>query len=563
MLDIGIFRKIPLINNITRTDGTKSSNKAQITNISVSENYTTYTESGYKVIKIGNSEQTLTGKHSYTIKYRYNIGKDPLKNADELYYNLIGNEWDTTIKKLSFTIKMPKTFDKTLLGFSSGSKGSTNSSNIYYSVDGNIINGSINSSLSTGEGGTIRLTLPEGYFVKTGWKIDIYSIIIIAISMCFILVALLLWLEYGKDDKVIETVEFYPPEGFNSAEIGYIYKGSVDNASIISLLIYLANKGYLKIEQIEDQGLFKKTKGFRFIKLKEYDGNNENEQMFLEGLFSYGRTSVTATLLYDEFYKTLNKIKSNMNSKENKEQIFDYKASMSRKIVTVLAILMFCIITIKPVLEYTEFTSLIFAILFPVIGFSVLFGMLFGNTSISVKIFGVIWGLGFGGMPWATIVLPALLNNETYLSSYFIGIICIMILCIFIKIMPKRTKYGNELLGKVKGFRRFLQTAEKSQLESLVEQNPEYFYNILPYTYALDVSKVWMEQFETIALKAPDWYDSRDDFNMNNFSIFMTTTMAAATTAMSSSPSDSSSGGGSSGGGSSGGGSGGGGGGSW
>ena len=563
MLDIGIFRKIPLINNITRTDGTKSSNKAQITNISVSENYTTYTESGYKVIKIGNSEQTLTGKHSYTIKYRYNIGKDPLKNADELYYNLIGNEWDTTIKKLSFTIKMPKTFDKTLLGFSSGSKGSTNSSNIYYSVDGNIINGSINSPLRAGEGVTIRLTLPEGYFVKAGWKIDIYSIIIIAISTCFILVALLLWLEYGKDDKVIETVEFYPPEGFNSAEIGYIYKGSVDNASIISLLIYLANKGYLKIEQIEDQGLFKKTKGFRFIKLKEYDGNNENEQMFLEGLFSYGRTSVTATLLYDEFYKTLNKIKSNMNSKENKEQIFDYKASMSRKIVTVLAILMFCIITIKPVLEYTEFTSLIFAILFPVIGFSVLFGMLFGNTSISVKIFGVIWGLGFGGMPWATIVLPALLNNETYLSSYFIGIICIMILCIFIKIMPKRTKYGNELLGKVKGFRRFLQTAEKSQLESLVEQNPEYFYNILPYTYALDVSKVWMEQFETIALKAPDWYDSRDDFNMNNFSTFMTTTMAAATTAMSSSPSDSSSGGGSSGGGSSGGGSGGGGGGSW
>ena len=563
MLDIGIFRKIPLTNNITRTDGTKSSNKAKITNISVSENYTTYTESGYKVIKIGNSEQTLTGKHSYTIKYRYNIGKDPLKNADELYYNLIGNEWDTTIKKLSFTIKMPKTFDKTLLGFSSGSKGSTNSSNISYNVDGNIISGSINNSLKAGEGVTIRLTLSEGYFVKTGWKIDIYSIIIIAISICFIFIALLLWGKYGKDDKVIETIEFYPPEGFNSAEIGYIYKGNVDNASIISLLIYLANKGYLKIEQIEDQGLFKKTKGFRFIKLKEYDGNNENEQMFLEGLFSYGRTSITATLLYAEFYKTLDKIKSNMNSKENKEQIFDYKASMSRKIVIVLAILMFCIITIKPVLEYTEFTSLIFAILFPVIGFSVLFGMLFGNTSISVKIFGVIWGLGFGGMPWATIVLPALLNNETYLSSYFIGIICIMILCIFIKIMPKRTKYGNELLGKVKGFRRFLQTAEKSQLESLVEQNPEYFYNILPYTYALDVSKVWMEQFETIVLKAPDWYDSRDDFNMNNFSTFMTTTMAAATTAMSSSPSDSSSGGGSSGGGSSGGGSGGGGGGSW
>lgn len=70
-----------------------------------------------------------------------------------------------------------------------------------------------------------------------------------------------------------------------------------------------------------------------------------------------------------------------------------------------------------------------------------------------------------------------------------------------------------------------------------------------------------MKQFETIALKAPDWYDLEGDFNMNEFSLFMNTTMAVATTAMSSSPTSSD--GGSSGGGSSGGGSGGGGGGSW
>ena len=561
MLDIGIFRKIPITNNITRTDGTKSSNKAQITNISVSESYTTYIENGYKVIKIGSSGQTLTGKHSYTIKYTYNIGKDSLKDVDELYYNLIGNEWDTTIKKLSFTIKMPKTFDQTLLGFSSGRKGSTSSSNISFNVDGNTINGSTNKSLNVGEGVTIRLTLPEGYFINAGFKMDMFSIIIIVISICVSLIAILLWMKYGKGDKVVETIEFYPPEGFNSAEIGYIYKEGANNTSIISLLVYLANKGYLKIEQIEEEGVFRKIKSLKFDKLKDYDGNNENERAFLDGLFLDGRDSVTSSLLYDKFYKTVDKIKSNMNTKENKEQMFDSKSIICEKILIVLAIFMFCIITIKPVLEYTELTNLIFAILFPLIGFSVLFGMLFGNTSISIKIFGVIWGLGFGGIPWTAIVLPALLNNDTYLFSYFIGIICIMNLCIFIKIMPKRTKYGNELFGKVKGFKRFLETAEKPQLEGLVEQNPEYFYNILPYTYALGVSQIWMKQFETIALKAPDWYDFEGDFNMNEFSLFMNTTMAAATTAMSSSPTSSD--GGSSGGGSSGGGSGGGGGGSW
>ena len=66
--------------------------------------------------------------------------------------------------------------------------------------------------------------------------------------------------------------------------------------------------------------------------------------------------------------------------------------------------------------------------------------------------------------------------------------------------MPKRTKYGNELFGKVKGFKRFLETAEKPQLEGLVEQNPEYFYNILPYAYVLDVSKKWIDKFENIPM---------------------------------------------------------------
>ena len=137
-----------------------------------------------------------------------------------------------------------------------------------------------------------------------------------------------------------------------------------------------------------------------------------------------------------------------------------------------------------------------------------------------------------------------------------------MVICL--KYLPKRTQYGNEILGKLRGFKNFLETAEKDKLESLVMQNPNYFYDILPYTYVLDVSDTWIKKFETISLQAPSWYDSPDTFNTTSFEKFMNTTMVSAQSAMSSSPSsDSSSGGESSGGGSSGGGSGGGGGGSW
>ena len=134
-----------------------------------------------------------------------------------------------------------------------------------------------------------------------------------------------------------------------------------------------------------------------------------------------------------------------------------------------------------------------------------------------------------------------------------------MVVCL--TYLPKRTPYGNEMLGKLRGFKNFLETAEKEKLEALVKQDPTYFYNILPYTYVLDVSDTWIKRFETIAMQAPSWYEGTDDFEVVSFWAAIHSTMASAQRVMSSSPSSSS--GGSSGGGSSGGGSGGGGGSSW
>ena len=64
-----------------------------------------------------------------------------------------------------------------------------------------------------------------------------------------------------------------------------MYKGYANRKDVISLLVYLANQGYIKIVETESNGLFKKNKGFKIIKLKEYDGKIENEKKVLKGLF--------------------------------------------------------------------------------------------------------------------------------------------------------------------------------------------------------------------------------------------------------------------------------------
>ncbi len=589
----GIFRKIPLRNEVTRLDGTKSNNRVKISDIRVNEQSSVYYESGYSVIKIGDPNSTFKGSKDYTINYLYNIGKDTGKGYDEFYFNLIGNEWDTTISGITFTITMPKEFDKSKLGFSSGTKGSTNSNNISYSVNGNVITGYYNGTLSIGEGLTIRLELPEEYFTGASNNFDFMMLVTIFVPIIFAIICFLLWKKYGKDDVVVETVEFYPPEGFNSAEVGFLYKGQVEDKDVISLLIYLANKGYIKILETEGKSLFSKIKGFKIVKLKEYDGDNINEKLFLKGLFK-GKISVdpsfssfkemisimenpevyaekiantpiiekeevTLTDLQYNFPPTLENIKNNINNKKNKEKIFEKTSLGKGFIVVIMVLITFLLITVKPLIEYGEPGMLMFSLIFPGFGFTIMLAALVGVIKVP-KFFAILWGSVFGGMPWVFTTLPALLVEPIYLFNYISGIICVAIMLFLLKVMPKRTPYGKEMLGKLKGFKNFLETAEKENLEAMVMQEPEYFYNILPYTYVLGVSDKWIEKFETISMSSPAWYDSPNTFDIVAFGGFMNTTMRSATNAVSSSPSSSSGG---SGGGSSGGGSGGGGGGSW
>ena len=297
------------------------------------------------------------------------------------------------------------------------------------------------------------------------------------------------------------------------------------------MLIYLANQGYIEISEKEEKSLFSKSKGFKITKLKEYDGNNVNEQIFLNGLFTKRPSitslfnkndeqltasninEVTLTDLYDNFYTTMNRILFNINYKENKNKIFEKSASSKTVFVILMIIATYCLITTLPIFAYGESVNLLVALLFPGIGFTVLFKMVFGETqtiyvnskathsSIGTKLSGLIWGLAFGGIPWAFMVLPALKQDPIYLIGYGLGLACVLGMVICLKYLSKRTPYGNEILGKLRGFRNFLETTEKEKLETMVMQDPTYFYNILPYTYVLGVSDKWIKKFEIFLYK--------------------------------------------------------------
>ena len=64
--------------------------------------------------------------------------------------------------------------------------------------------------------------------------------------------------------------------------------------------------------------------------------------------------------------------------------------------------------------------------------------------------------------------------------------------------MNVRSNEGCRELGDILGLKKFIEVAEKSRLEALVKDNPQMFYQILPYAYVLGVYDEWCKKFESI-----------------------------------------------------------------
>lgn len=564
----GIKRNIPLKNEVTRLDGSNDVVRARISNVNVNSKFSNSRSGNNHIITIGDANKYVSGSVFYSIEYDYNLGKDKAKNYDELYINLIGNEWDTVIGNVSFKVEMPKEFDVSKLGFSTGYKGSTSSDNIMFDVEDNVITGTYHGILESGQALTLRLELPEGYFSEVKYFNTVSDVLFYLIPVLSLVVCFVLWMIYGREEEVVKTVEFYPPEELNSLELAYIYKGKAEKEDVASLLIYLASKGYIKIVENDSRNSLRSNKT-RIIELKKYDGNDESERIFMESLFKKAALNKDGLLeielkdLKYKFAKTIDKILKDINGKSNKKVIFNLNSKC--------AIFMYILIGISalftigfPTVYMGEALFILLTIII-MLFYIPFWKAIFETKSILMLIFIMFHQ---GAFMCALPITSAIVHDSFCRIGVLIGVVSIITMIILVKHIPKRTKYGQEMYGEIEGFKEFLDTCEKQQLQHLTLQNKEYFYDILPYAYVLGISDRWINKFAALGLHEPEWMDVRSDFNVDTLDRFVHSTMDSAVTNMSATRSSGGSGGGfssggSSGGGSSGGGSGGGGGSSW
>jgi uncharacterized membrane protein YgcG len=559
----GIYRKIPLSAQIDSLKENTIVKKhiSDIRNISVTDEkgkaiaYEKSVEGENLELKIGEGDKTLKGKYTYVIKFSYDIGKDNNKEYDELYYNLIGHEWDTAISNIAFQVHMPKDFDKNNVSITSGfSNSETLDEQVSYSINGNTIEGKVNALfLPPGTGVTIRAKLPEEYFY--GFK-DEKNIDLTLLYQIFVGLSFLLFLVWGRNKRIYASEEISLHDNLNPAEAGYLLEGNIKSRHTVSLIIYWANKGYLNI--CNDL-----NNDFVLTKLREADNEMKDyEKLMFNKLFEE-RTTVTAKELNNNFYSTVSTVNAS---------IVRYFDDSTKSLYTKTGVL-------------AQWVSFIFG------GLSI--GLMVGKT-VGVYDFSLYAGIAVGVITFLVTLIYAAVIGDLVKSSRTkskIGLIISIVICLLIlgligkvafdyssdleayvstvsafvciifgAYSNRRTDYYNSWLSKLMGFNNYIKMKESFRFKNNIEANEFYIYDILPYAYAFGLSKEWTDKLSTISSPLPTWFNNQnnENFNLMYFIVALNYNLTNYENNMTSSPSD-----GSYSGGESGGGSGGGGGGSW
>jgi len=509
----GIYRYIPMGNY-------EDMGYMKINHVDVKDwNYEDYTEDSNMVIQIGDADETVYGKQQYDISYRMEIYDDRDESRDFFYLDVIPTGWETPMEKTSVAIHFPKKINQKDIEVYLGGYGATSSDDASWQYDKSTKTLTIDTGyLERGVGITVFLELPEGYWEGEGtygWA-KVWSIIL---GVALPALVILFWFFFGRDKKIVPTVEFYPPEGMTPAEVGFVIDNMIDKKDLLSLIIYFADKGYISIEEVD-------KKEFIITKLREIDGNEKNfaRTLFI-GLFRKGDSINIKDLdedFGDNYLTAYEQLTSHYFKKKNRQMSF------KSAIFQILGLVFLVMAQVVTLVMAQWYSGLILPTVFAALSIFVnvivlLISMVRAERIHAMKKGGKVVG---GAIMWS--IQAALVLLYSYVIATMLGMIWFTVVlfavifgaCIAVAQMRQRTDKNVELMGKLLGLKNFIEAAELDRINMLVEENPNYFYNILPYAYVMGLTDKWAKNFEGIKIEQPTWYTSRSDRDMFDVWVF-------------------------------------------
>ncbi len=456
------------------------------------------------------------------------------------YMNAVPFGWATSQSDVSLTMTFPYEIkDEEIFMGSYGTTSKLDKSN--YSV----------------VGGKLFLTVDHlGAFngvtvdVETGRKFNVNfslpGLLAILVSIAVIGVAVCIKLFVVKDRMTVPVLNANPPfdEGneIDPAEMGYLIDNNCEPKDITALIFYFASKGLLSI--VKEGG-----SEFTLVKEKDIDLTAPlHQKIIFNGLFS-GRNKVTTDQLKNTFYTKIAAASTEIKNKYSgklKERSARAKSIATAVVGTIVVFALVALMVLR--INYTmivrgglmKFLALAIAV---VLGYC--FGKNISDNKHKKSLNKIIAKCCFAA---AVAMIAAFVAAFFILGGVFpfYGTVTLLVglatLGFVSGLIGRKTEYYATVMNEISGFKQFLETAEKEKLEAMLEDSPQYYYDILPYANVLGVSEIWEDKFKDLENVPPPtyYYGGPDLFDFILINSMFRSSFNTFTNAMISRPSSSS-----------------------
>lgn len=454
----------------------------------------TETDGGALVIRIGDEDVELTGVQSYRLTYTIRGVVNPAAGADgqdEIYWNVIGSQWEVPISDIRMTLTGPAEVGRT--DCFAGSPGDdTGCADHKVTAEGGAH--FTQDLVEPGDGMTVVADFPPKTFVGAEPRLiprkhfgNLFPLTPLTGGVGGLLALLGIGgavrlsrrgrdqayagLTPGlspvagkgattvgrRDPKQAIAVRFTPPDGVRPGQMGTVLDERADLEDVTATIIDLAVRGHLRIEEYtepeRDDVDSDPVPDWKLIKVAELsDEARPYEQKIFDGLF--GKDDEVILSEVPDFTETASSTKDALYDEVTELGWFQKNPQQVRTRWYLAGFLVF------------------FLGVAATIGLSYLWG----------------WGWIGAGLAVAGIAVIAVVHK-----------------------LPVRTAEGSAVLAQTLGFKQYLETAEADQIK--FEEGEDLFSRYLPHAIVFGVADRWAGIFAELAtygrnVPDPTWYTS-------------------------------------------------------
>ena len=354
-------------------------------------------------------------------------------------------------------------------------------------VTGNMISGQITQQLKDHETLSLTMVVPASMFDGVSTYVRVGNPEVVPMLVCFG-IALIYWFIFLRGWPLVRQRRNSPPEGITAGEMGV--RLTMAGADLTSMVFSWAQMGYILI-QLDERG--------RVWLHKKMDMGNERtafEVKTFNAIFSRRDIAEATGKRYAELQRHLRKLNPSRKTLNHPK----CGNTLLFRCVS-LGVMFFCGICYA--MNFTGMAAMQVVLCLILGALGTLSGWLIqaGMFRIHLRDKTLVWLALALTLIWFLLGLWA--------GQWIIGLLCVLsqlLVGLMAAYGGRRTELGRQNASQILGLHQYLRKADRAELKRIQENDPEYFYNLMPYALALGVETPFARRFGTKKMPACPYF---------------------------------------------------------